>query len=90
MSRVESDQRWGVPAAAGTATTGVYVKDGWLPDENDHDRWIVNSVGRLLEPGHDWLVAVLSDHGSDENASIATVEHVASMVVNGLRQAPDG
>ncbi len=90
MSRVESDQRWGVPAAAGTATTAVYVKDGWLSNGNDDDRWIVNSVGRLVEPGHDWLVAVLSDHTDDEDAAIATVEHVASTVVTGLREALDG
>lgn len=87
MSRVESDQRWGVPVAAATGTTAVYVKDGWLSNENDDDRWIVNSVGRLVEPGHDWLVAVLSDHWSTEDSGIAVVEHVAAIVVAGLRSA---
>jgi beta-lactamase class A len=78
LGRVESGQRWGVPRAAGTGATAVYVKNGWLPSTADRGRWIVNSVGRIVEPGHDWLVAVLSDHHPTQGTGIAIVEHLAS------------
>src|SRR5437764_924526 len=85
MSRVESGQRWGVPRAAGTAASAVYVKNGWLASVADHGRWIVNSVGRIVEPGHDWLVAVLSDHNPTEAGGISLVEHLARTALTGLR-----
>jgi beta-lactamase class A len=85
MASVESDQRWGVPAASGSAATAVYVKDGWLSSPSDDDLWIVNSIGRIVEPGHDWLVAVLSDHHEDEDPGIALVQQAATIAVGGLR-----
>ncbi|HEX6499873.1 MAG TPA: serine hydrolase [Micromonosporaceae bacterium] len=78
MSQVERDQRWGVPAAAGPASTGVYVKNGWLAYNGG---WVTHSVGRIVEPGHDWLLAVLSDGQPSEGTGIDTIEHVASLVV---------
>ena len=85
MSRVESGQRWGVPRAAGTGASAVYVKNGWLASVADRGRWIVNSVGRIVEPGHDWLVAVLSDHNPTEAGGISLVEHLARTALTGLR-----
>jgi beta-lactamase class A len=85
LGDVESDQRWGVPAAAGSTTTAVYVKDGWLSSPSDDGLWIVNSIGRLVEPGHDWLVAVLSNHHADEDPGIALIQQAAVLAVNGLR-----
>src|SRR5947207_2742942 len=87
LGHVEPDQRWGVPHAAGTAATGVYVKNGWWPNRSDLGRWIINSIGRIIEPGHDWLVVVLSDHDRTEDGGIGLVERIASIVVDGLRQA---
>jgi beta-lactamase class A len=87
MSHVQADQRWGVPRAAGRTATAVYVKNGWFPFSADHGRWTVNSVGRIVEPGHDWLVAVLSDHHGTEARGITIVEHLASIAVDGLRQS---
>jgi beta-lactamase class A len=88
MGKVESDQRWGVPRAAGTGATAVYNKNGWLANIHDRGRWIVNSVGRIVEPGHDWLVAVLSDHSSSMGSGITTIEHITVTAVSGLRAAP--
>jgi beta-lactamase class A len=85
MANVESDQRWGVPAAAGSQTTAVYVKNGWLSSPSDNDLWVVNSIGRIVEPGHDWLVAVLTNHESDEDPAITLIQNTASTVLNGLR-----
>jgi len=85
MANVESDQRWGVPAAAGSATTVVYVKNGWLSSPNDNGLWVVNSIGRIVEPGHDWLVAVLTNHQSDEDRAITLIQNTAAAALNGLR-----
>jgi hypothetical protein len=63
------------------------VKNGWLASPADRGRWIVNSVGRVVEPGHDWLVAVLSDHNPTEGSGITLVEHLASTALTGLRSA---
>ena len=84
MGRVTSDQRWGVPHAADADATAVYVKNGWLAYSGDRGRWIVNSVGRVVEPGHDWLITVLSDHHGSQSTGIAIVEHLATLVVTGL------
>jgi len=88
LARVRAGQRWGVPRAA-AGPTAVYVKDGWLASVADRGRWIVNSVGRIIEPGHDWLVAVLSDHNPTEGGGIGTVEHLATTAVAGLRATPN-
>jgi beta-lactamase class A len=84
MANVESDQRWGVPAAAGSTATAIYVKNGWLSSDNDDGLWVVNSIGRIIEPGHDWLVAVLANHESDEDPTITLIQKAAAIAVNGL------
>jgi beta-lactamase class A len=90
MGRVQADQRWGVPRAAVAGSTAVYVKNGWLANASDRNRWVVNSVGRIVEPGHDWLVAVLSDHSGSQSTGISVVERLAITAVSGLRSAPSG
>jgi beta-lactamase class A len=85
MGRVESDQRWGVPHAATAQATAVQVKNGWLSRSADGGRWIVNSIGRIAEPDHEWLVVVLSNHHATESAGINLVEHAAALAVGGLR-----
>jgi beta-lactamase class A len=87
MARVEGDQRWGVPDAASDQSTEVEVKNGWLSRSADGGLWIVNTVGRIVEPGHEWLVVVLSSHHASEDAGIAMVEHAADLAVQGLRAA---
>jgi beta-lactamase class A len=85
MSQVEDDQDWGVPAAASAQATGVYVKNGWMDDSSDDGLWVNNSVGRIVEPGHDWLVVVLTSGNTSESSGINVVEHAATLAVSGLR-----
>ena len=85
MSQVEDDQDWGVPAAASAQATDVYVKNGWMDDSTDDGLWVNNSVGRIVEPGHDWLVVVLTSGNTDESSGIDAVEHTATLSVDGLR-----
>ncbi|MFI6759812.1 serine hydrolase [Micromonospora sp. NPDC050417] len=88
MSQVDSEQRWGIPAAATAATTDVFVKNGWVQDDANKLRWQVNSIGRLVEPGHDWLVAVLSDDHVKQTDGIKLVEQVAKYTLDELRTLP--
>jgi beta-lactamase class A len=86
MNGVAGGQRWGVPAAARHGAA-VYVKDGWLAEQSDGWLWIVNSIGRIVEPGHDLLVVTLSDHGGSEGAGITAVERAATAAAAGLGAA---
>jgi beta-lactamase class A len=87
MGRVDVDQSWGIPAAAGQDATRSYVKNGWVTVAEDHDRWLVNSIGRITEPDHDWLVAILSDHQVSRRAGIQVVEKAAKYALRELRTA---
>jgi len=85
MSRVRTDQRWGVPAAAGRGATGVFVKNGWDTRTSDADFWVANSIGRIVEPGHDWLVVVLSNQNLSVDRGRVVVEKAATLALQGLR-----
>jgi hypothetical protein len=87
MGRVVDSQDWGVPAAATPQATTCQVKNGWMPFTAQNGQWTVNSIGRIVEPGHDWLAAVLSDHHPSQGAGIATVEAAVRLAVGGLRAA---
>jgi beta-lactamase class A len=84
MGDVVDDQAWGVTAAAGTQASGVWVKNGWLPIGG---QWLVNSIGRVAEPSHDWLIAVLSDDHSSMDKGIAAVESAARLTLGELRKS---
>jgi beta-lactamase class A len=83
MRNVESDQRWGVGAAADPGTDFAN-KNGWLsvdndnpPGEDDDGRWVVTSVGVLTVHGHQVLMAAMSEHNPSEAAGIAVLETLA-------------
>ena len=78
MSNIESDQRWGVSAAADPHTT-VRLKNGWLPSDPDNGRWLVNSVGVVTVHGHQVLLAVLTQHGDSFEDGIDLVERIAKI-----------
>jgi len=84
LNRVDSSQRWGITAAAAHGAT-VFVKDGWLAEQSDNWLWIVNSFGRIVERGHEFLIVTLSDHGRSQNAGIAAVEHAAVAALAAMR-----
>ncbi|MEV7602233.1 serine hydrolase [Kitasatospora sp. NPDC089797] len=74
LDQVESDQRWGVSAAATGGTPAV--KDGWLPRDAD-GLWVINSIGTVERGGHRLLIAVVSDGNAGESDGISLVQSVA-------------
>jgi beta-lactamase class A len=80
MSQVESDQGWGIPAAADSGTQ-VLVKNGWLPNPT---LWVINSIGEIERGQHHLLIAVLSDGNPTEAAGIATVEAIAQKAADAM------
>lgn len=78
MSNIESDQRWGVSAAADPRTT-VWLKNGWLGTTLDRGRWLVNSVGVVTVHGQTVLLAVLTQHGRDFESGIDLVQSLAKI-----------
>lgn len=85
MTKVVDEQRWGVPAAASPQASGVWVKNGWVQVSADDNLWLVNSIGRIVEGEHDWLVAVLSDHHATQERGIEVVEGAAEVALRALR-----
>ncbi|HTJ66245.1 MAG TPA: serine hydrolase [Actinospica sp.] len=86
MSKVESDQRWGVSAAAddsSSSATDYMLKNGWLP-RSATDLWEINSIGEVEHDGHEYLVAVLSADNETMDDGVDTVEKVAKAAVDGL------
>jgi hypothetical protein len=79
MKHVESDQQWGI---SGGLPHGVKfgIKNGWLPVDEDHDRWAVNSEGWVRGDGKRYEIAVVTQHDSTESYGIHTIEHIAAMV----------
>lgn len=82
LDNVESDQRWGVSAAA-DARTEVEVKNGWMPDD-DAGGWVVNSDGIVTVAGHRVLLAVMTRHNADEQDGISLVESISRQVAAAL------
>jgi hypothetical protein len=79
MGRIASDQRWGVSAAADSASVCA-LKNGWLP-RSETGLWDINSVGRVSVGGKRYLVSVLSDGNTTKEAGVALVEGVAKAAV---------
>jgi Beta-lactamase enzyme family len=86
MRAVESDQRWGVGAAADPGTTFAN-KNGWLsiddsngPGESDDGRWVVNSLGIVTVAGQQVLLAVFTEHQPSFAAGVKLVETLAKAV----------
>ncbi|WP_455361442.1 serine hydrolase [Streptomyces sp. SYSU K21746] len=82
MGSIADDQDWGV-SAAGTAAA---LKNGWLP-RSGTGLWDVNSIGQVQVGGRDYLVAVLSDGNSTQEAGIARVEDAARVAVTAMHSA---
>jgi hypothetical protein len=83
MRNVESDQRWGVGAAADKGTDFAN-KNGWLsidndnePGETDNGLWAVTSLGVLTVGGDQVLMAVLTKHQPDMATGVHLVENLA-------------
>ena len=83
LDDVDSDQAWGVTAAADAGTTSA-VKNGWLAIDSDSDLWVVNSDGIVTVDGHRLLMSIMSQHDATEQAGIALVESLAKLVGPGV------
>lgn len=86
MGRVESDQRWGVGAAAQKGTK-FYNKNGWLsiddgngPGEEDGGLWAVTSVGVLTVHGQRVLMAVFTKHQPDFDTGVALTNRLSRLI----------
>ncbi|MFI0351841.1 serine hydrolase [Actinomadura sp. 9N407] len=88
MRNVVPEQAWGVSAAAGDGAE-VALKNGWLPRVADGGAWTVNSIGRIHDGGHDYLIAVVSDHHASMAEGVEAVEHAGATVVSALARAGD-
>jgi beta-lactamase class A len=84
MKTVESDQRWGVSAAADGS--GFALKNGWLA-RSTTGLWDVNSIGRVTVGGTDYLVAVLSKGTVSQAKGISLVEAAAKAAVSSFTRA---
>ena len=80
MGRVETDQQWGVPAAADPGRRYL-VKNGWLPNPV---LWSINSIGEIEHDQDELLVAVLSDGNSTEDAGISAVQAVVQKAADAM------
>ena len=87
MSDVESDQRWGVAAAADRGPTSPTRTAGWT-STTDHGRWVASSVGVLQVGGHQVLLAVLTQHDADLTDGIDLAQARPRAVAAVLREAP--
>ena len=84
MGSVESDERWGVSAAADDASSSAKdyaLKNGWLP-RSATDLWEINSIGEVEHDGHEYLVAVLSRDNESMDSGIDVVQKVAKAAVD--------
>lgn len=85
MSKVIKAQRWGISAAAERGDQ-VALKNGWQKRTAHGGLWAINSIGRVRTPGHDFLIAVMSDHNPDTGYGIASVERVAEIAGKEFRR----
>jgi hypothetical protein len=79
MRHVESDQRWGI---SGGVPSGVEFgnKNGWLPVDEDHNLWAVNSIGWVQGDGKSYVIAVITQHNTTEGYGIQTIKQIATRV----------
>lgn len=82
MEHIDAGQNWGV---TGGVPQGVRValKNGWVPLKNYSD-WEINSIGWVDGDKHDYLIAVLTAHDPSEQYGIDTIDHLSSLIYNGL------
>jgi beta-lactamase class A len=84
MSRVIKEQAWGVSAAARKGDE-VALKNGWQRRLAHGGLWAINSIGRVRTDGHDFLIAILSDHHATTGAGIVMIEHVVELAAEEFR-----
>jgi beta-lactamase class A len=82
MSNVETDQNFGVSAAADNSSDAA-LKVGYL-QRSQTGLWDVTSIGRIESGGHTYLVAVLSDSNVSYASGVQLVDAAAKAAVAAL------
>ncbi|MFF6782352.1 serine hydrolase [Streptomyces sp. NPDC012510] len=81
MGRIAEGQDWGVSAAASDSSAAASaLKNGWLP-RTATGLWDINSVGRVVVDGREYLVAVVSNGNTTKASGISLVEAAAKAAV---------
>lgn len=86
MESVAPEQAWGVSVVAAEEDT-VGLKNGWTPRASNGGLWNINSVGYVVGPDREYLIAVMSDQSTDYATGVALVEDLVTEVVQAL-EAP--
>jgi hypothetical protein len=86
MDNVASDENWGVSAASAPGETFA-VKVGLLSRTVDDDTWIVNCIGRVVNGGHTFVIAALSDHNSVMQGGEDRIEDASKLAVSAMLKA---
>jgi Beta-lactamase enzyme family len=86
MEHVASDENWGVSAASAPGEPFA-VKVGVLSRAADDYTWIVNCIGRVMNGGHTFLIAAISDQNADEQGGKDRIEKASTLAVSVLLTA---
>jgi beta-lactamase class A len=89
MGEVETDQQWGVPAAADSGTS-FQVKNGWLNSTTENGLWEINSIGHVTHDGQSMLIAVLSSYNDSEADGISEIERVVDKAADAVADTTPG
>ena len=82
LAGVIPSQHWGISAASATNPNAVLLKNGWLPYNGG---WIVNSVGYVNNPTHDYVMAVLTTGSTSHAAGIEAIEGAAEIARTAIK-----
>lgn len=85
LASSSSARAHGVGAAADRRDR-VALKTGWHRARKGRGGWTVASAGRIVSPSRDTLITVLSDRNPKRQTGRATVERVATMVMDEVRR----
>jgi beta-lactamase class A len=86
MDNVASDENWGVSAASAPGETFA-VKVGLLSRTVDDDTWIVNCIGRVVNGGHTFVIAAVSDHNVVMQGGEDRIEDASKLTVSAMLKA---
>jgi hypothetical protein len=87
MGEIETDQQWGVSAAADDDSQWA-LKNGWLA-RSTTGLWDVNSIGRISVDGRAYLVATLSNGNSTQAKGISLVEAVSKAALSAFQDTTE-
>lgn len=87
MAGVIPSQYFGVPAGETKAAQAVYVKVGWVDLDDEGGLYAANSIGRIVEDRHDWLIAVLSDRNETFDDGKALINGTVARAMALLRDS---